>query len=116
MVARKGQPNANVKIDPGYKPDWKERARAHGPEQATKRFMFRTTWDFVALLRKAARRRDMSDSAYARRAVSAFIAADLQMPFEDVCETSPPVPFARGRWTTYPRDDGKGYGNWEVKP
>lgn len=117
MVARKGQPN--IGNDPGYKPDWKDTVQTRvSSRNGGKRFMFRTTWEFVGLLSRAARLRGMTNSAYARRAVSAFIANDLQIPFEDVCKTSPGVEHVAltNEGVVWPPDDGVGYGNWKVQP
>lgn len=115
MVARKGQPN--LVNDPGYRPDWRERVRERGPDERLKMMTFRSSGAFVAILSKAARRRGMSNSAYARRAIAAFIASDLEMPFEDVCATFPGVVHRSlsKDGVVWPRDDGKGYGNWDVK-
>lgn len=81
--------------------------------------------DFRTLLRAAADKRGMSAWGYARRAVAAFIAADLDLRFERVAEHTPwptppggpmSLPAARhprnnpGRWP----DNGKGYGSWKV--
>lgn len=116
MAARKGQPNLHH--DPLYKPDWKERVLEREHRPSTNRWSLRSTHEFTALVRRAARRRGMTNAAYVRRAVAAFIASDLQMPFEDVCETfpAPKVEGSTGIGVIWPRDDGQGYGNWEVKP
>lgn len=115
MVARKGQPN--LVNDPGYRPDWRERVKRRGPDERMKMFSFRATGDFIVVMSRAARRRGMSNSAYVRRAVSAFIASDLEMPFEDVCALHPAVERAEltKNGLVWPQDDGKGYGNWDVK-
>lgn len=116
MVHPKGQPN--LVNDPGYRADWRERTRKRGPDERMKLTSFRCTGDFVVLLSRAARRRGMSNSAYMRRAISAFIAQELQMPFEDVCATSPGVTHEKftNNGVVWPRDDGQGYGRWEVVP
>lgn len=116
MVARKGQPN--IGNDPAYKPDWKDRVKGRVAVSRSERWNLRSSEEFIVLLRKAAATRDMNVAAYARRAMSAFIAKDLQMPFEDVCNTCPtPGPQKRaGVGFVWPRDNGEGYGNWEVKP
>lgn len=75
-----------------------------------------------ALIRAAADTRGMGTSAYMRRAVLAFAAADLGMDFEHVCSMSPPVRPDRSHGragkpagTHGPgRDDGTGYGHWHV--
>lgn len=117
MVHPKGQPN--LVNDPVYRPDWKERTLSHErpPERMT-RLGVRVTGEFLILLNRAARRRGISNSAYVRRAVSAFIAQELQMPFEDVCATSPGVEHVKftNKGVVWPRDDGRGYGKWEVVP
>lgn len=115
MVQRKGQPNTGR--DPGYKEDWKERVAGRVATKRSERWNLRSSEDFIILLRKAAAIRGMNVAAYARRAIAAFIAVDLEMPFEDVCNTCPtPGPQKRsGVGFVWPRDDGQGYGNWEVK-
>jgi hypothetical protein len=115
MVARKGQPN--LVNDPVYRPDWKERVTQQVITKKSERWNLRSSEDFIILLRKAAASRGMNNAAYARRAIAAFIAADLQMPFEDVCNTCPtPGQQERARrGFVWPRDDGQGYGEWEVK-
>lgn len=78
------------------------------------------------LLRQAANARGISVTGYVRRATAAFIAADLGVPFAEVCAHMPrPGPALGtmrglppeqrplhnpGRWI----DDGAGYGAWEV--
>lgn len=116
MAQPKGQPNSGR--DAGYKPDWKDRVSERVATKRSGRWNLRSSDDFIVLLRKAAATRDMNVAAYARRAISAFIAVDLQMPFEDVCDTCPtPGPQKRaGVGFVWPRDDGKGYGNWKVQP
>ena len=116
MVARKGQPN--MAKDPVYRADWKDRVSSRTHAEESNRWSLRSTQAFTSLMRKAARRRGMSGAAYSRRAIAAFIAQDLQMPFEDVCNTFPaPKPEgSTGVGVIWPRDDGQGYGNWEVKP
>jgi hypothetical protein len=82
---------------------------------------------FRRLLRQAAETRGMSASGYARRAAAAFIAHDLQIPFEQVCALTPrPAPpegpFRAGlpadqRPANNPGrqvDDGLGFGTWRV--
>lgn len=80
------------------------------------------------LLRAAANARGISVTGYVRRATAAFIAADLGVPFAEVCSFMPrPSPATGnmrglppeqrpvnnpGRWI----DDGRGFGPWEVDP
>jgi hypothetical protein len=79
-------------------------------------------FEMRALLRAAADTRGMGTSAYVRRAVLAFAAADLGMDFEHVCQLAPPVRPDRshGRRGKEPgthgpgRDTGTGYGHWHV--
>lgn len=82
--------------------------------------------EFRQLLRRAADARDMSAVGYVRRATAAFIAADLDLPFEAVASLTPrPAPPGGvmrglpveesprnnpGKW----RDDGAGHGSWTV--
>jgi hypothetical protein len=78
------------------------------------------SYPWRALLKRAAEARGMTSAAYARRAVSAFIAHDLGLTLQQVVETTPAVltpaqqaKAARDRH--FPKDDGQGYGKWEVK-
>lgn len=79
-------------------------------------------FELRALLRAAADARGMGTSAYVRRAMCAFVAADLDLQLADVCAMAPPVRTDRrhgrrgkpagthGRR----RDDGSGYGHWHA--
>jgi hypothetical protein len=79
---------------------------------------------FRAYLRDAAETRNMGINGYARRAVAAFIAYDLGIPFEEVTkhfaapskhgevlrrdDGTPRAPFGESF------DDGEGYGPWRI--
>jgi hypothetical protein len=79
-------------------------------------------FEMRALIRAAADTRAMGTSAYVRRAVLAFAAADLGIDFTHACSMSPPVKPDRthGRagkpaGTHGPgRDTGAGYGHWHA--
>lgn len=75
--------------------------------------------EFVALLHAAARTRNINAAAYARRAITAFAAADLGIEPEQMLQYAPaPSTYGRGRNTFSTKrtaDDGTGYGVWEVK-
>lgn len=73
------------------------------------------------LIREAADRRGMSSVAYVRRAVAAFLAADLGSSLQEVCALAPPVRTdrshgRRGKFTGHGpgADDGAGYGHWHA--
>lgn len=82
--------------------------------------------EYRRLLRAAADARGMSAVGYVRRATAAFIAHDLDLPFEAVAALTPkPSPpegtmkglpaeqrpmYNPGKW----RDDGAGHGSWVV--
>lgn len=80
------------------------------------------------LLRQAATARGMSSTGYARRAATAFIAADLGLPFEAVAAYTPRPSPSEGTMRGLPaeqrpihnpgkwRDDGLGHGSWVVCP
>jgi hypothetical protein len=83
--------------------------------------------EFRRMLRAAATARGLSSSGYVRRAVAAFVAADLGLSLPEVAQHMPrPVPEAGpmalpadqhprlhpGKWA----DDGTGYGSWAVAP
>lgn len=81
---------------------------------------------FRVLLRKAANARGISASGYARRAVAAFVAADLGMDLGQVCAHLPKPSPVEGNMRGLPReqhprfnpgawiDDGAGFGRWQV--
>ena len=120
MVARSGQPN--LTNDPGKKQGWKHRTLRNLEEKKERVvYNFRASESFMPLLAKAAATRKMTRTAYMRRAIGAFIANDLHMPYSEVCATYPAVEnnlraevFINGKSYTR-RDDGEGYGSWEVK-
>jgi hypothetical protein len=70
------------------------------------------------LLDEAAHRRDIALTAYARRAMIAFIAYDLGLPIEDVAQHAAlPSPYAgnRGGTQVRSRDTGRTRGPWIIK-
>lgn len=74
--------------------------------------------EFKVLLDAAAEMRDMSLTGYARRAVAAFIAHDLGIPFEDVAKhAAQPNNYGstnrRGPIKTT-HDNGRGHGDWRI--
>lgn len=74
-------------------------------------------FEFSAALNRAAAARGISRVGYLRRAVAAFLAADLGMPFDRLTRECPkPLPYTRERaWVTAGGDDdGTGYGTWHV--
>jgi hypothetical protein len=118
MVARKGQPN--LTNDPGKRGGWEYRAVAGINKPDYTRGYFQAGLSFFSALRKAARLRGISGNAYLRRAVAAFAARDLGIPFEDILQDSPAASWDRHRdeetGTWYREfDDGQGFGTWEVK-
>jgi hypothetical protein len=82
--------------------------------------------EYRRLLRQAANARGMSATGYVRRATSAFIAADLDLPFEAVVALTPKPTPPEGAMKGMPadqhplrnpgkwRDDGLGHGVWQV--
>lgn len=118
MPARKGQPN--LTNDPGKRAGWEYRAVKGINRDAFTRGYYQAGETFFVMLRRAAKSRDMNTAAYLRRAVAAFAAKDLGIPFEEILKDSPAPSMSRGRdketgtWTrTF--DDGFDYGTWEVK-
>lgn len=106
--------------DSGFDPNWKRKALLHAPKEDKKKIVFHVFGEFDSYLSRAANRRGMSKSAYARRALAAFIAHDLQMPFEDLCRMFPAVVYEQ-KVSKYvdglvvsQRDDGAGYGQWKI--
>jgi hypothetical protein len=125
-MARKGEQLSGW-ADP-EREGWRERVRDKVNSKAERSQMrgrsplqqFPVSYAWKALLKRAAEARGMSSAAYARRAVSAFIAHDLGLTLSEVVSTTPAVltrqeaaESARNRIS--PKDDGQGYGKWEVK-
>lgn len=109
------------------KPGWQDRAVrgagiAPGQKDGKKALSVGTNvpWQFKALLSMAAKRRGISISGYIRRALSAYIATDLEMKYEDVLKELPfPAPFGMqgAQWlhnelNPQDHDTGEGYGDW----
>lgn len=67
----------------------------------------------AGLVREAARRRNLSITAYARRALLAFVCHDLDLNWESVMADEP------GIWSrqTLPPEasKGRGHGKWKIK-
>ena len=109
-----------MRKDLGYKPDWKRRALLHVPKEDKKKIVFHVFGEFDSYFSRAANRRGMSKSAYARRALAAFISHDLQMPFEDLCKMFPAVVYDQNvskyvdGLVVSQRDDGEDYGQWRI--
>lgn len=117
---------------PGWEARTNERVRQSEADRMRKNkakrdVQARLEWDLEMqiLLRLAAEKRGMPTTAYARRAIAAFVASDLDLPFEEVCGlfAAPfkpgemlraDVPNSRRETRGKTRDDGKGYGSWAV--
>lgn len=125
-MARKGEQLSGW-ADP-EREGWQERVRTKVQAKADRSQMrgrsplqqFPVSYPWKSLLKKAAEARGMSSAAYARRAVSAFIAHDLGLTLEEVVRTTPAVltPAEKAeaaRNGRSPKDDGQGYGQWKVK-
>lgn len=116
--------------------DWEDRLKQRVNEtQAAKQKKARRTrpanillefkLPFLTALRAAADSRGMSSAGYARRAVAAFVAKDLDLPFEQLTRnfSAPhmrgevlkraPGEFRKAAGET--EDDGKGFGDWVVR-
>jgi hypothetical protein len=83
------------------------------------RYQFGCEPKFLTLVNTAATLRGITTAAYIRRAIAAFVAADLDMALADVAELTPaasrrgtrPSPGAGRRVTA---DNGKGFGPWRA--
>lgn len=101
------------------RPDWRQVAlrRAHATamvrrqrwrEADMSRFQMSAGPRFTRYLADAAALRGLTTVAYVRRAVAAFIAADLDIPFTEVISDTPhPKGQSVARY-----DDGAGHGSW----
>jgi len=122
------QPDLQGWADRDEDPEWREnalarvRARQRKTRVSTKRnnpTCISYDDPFRVFLNEAADRRDISISAYIRRATAAFIAHDLGLPFTEVVRhTAMPKPrnpvqmeFPKG--LSY--DDGRGMGPWLIE-
>lgn len=124
MPARKGQPN--LTNDPGKRGGWEYRA-VHGVNKIPySRGYYQAGISWFIAARRAAKSRNMSVSAYLRRAVAAFAARDLDMDFAAILKDSPSPGHLTVRQHNKPGetqkqvwakefDDGTGFGSWEVK-
>lgn len=120
------------------RPDWQEKITKGVEASESKRrrpaMAFNVDIGLRLMLGAAAEQRGMSASAYARRAICAFIAQDLGLPFASVTKFCPSVEdpenlsaktakaaltksggkiYGGGKIPTT-RDDGLGYGSWVV--
>lgn len=130
-----GNPNGNLAgfTDPGD-PNWQSNVlamyRERNKRTGGRYYRLHINFDlaFRGLLNRAAEKRGISLSSYCRRAISAFVAHDLGLPFGDVLSYSPVAsPYgdinrtrpARHRdpktnRMTVTTDTPDGYGPWEI--
>lgn len=116
---------------PGWESRVKERAAAEAQRRRSRKtgrrkraasFAVDIDPEFIILAGHAARKRGMPKTAYYRRAIAAFIAYDLDVPFEDVVAFCPAVaphghPLRKEsglRGGGRSKDDGEGFGSWKV--
>lgn len=105
------------------RPGWQDRLTEKVNEQSRGRnsspFEIRMSFEMRRLLRLAAEARGIPSGAYARRAIAAFVAADLDLDYAAVCKLLPAIePVVDGkrvaRGERQGPDDGAGYGTWRV--
>jgi hypothetical protein len=129
---RKGTPLANPRpdlqgfADPTTNPNWREDAiaRVRSRQAKTRRHNERTNglWLFFddelrVLLDEACKRRNISLTGYARRALIGFIAYDLGLKYEEVAQHgAEPVPYGAtgGGRNKRTHDHGRGMGPWKI--
>lgn len=100
--------------------DWRQSIRASVddmPERKTKAgegalLSTHTREPLVALVNRAAAAREISVPAYVRRALQAFLALDLGIPYEEVVATDPRVARASGYGIV--DETGRIFGPWEI--
>lgn len=107
-------------------PGWRERAIAavRARQRSSKRSTERNNGLYLffddemrVLLEEAAFRRGISLTGYARRAMAAFIAYDLDLPLPEVLQHhAKPAPYGHGGGGRLVRtqDDGAGMGPWDI--
>lgn len=71
--------------------------------------------DDRVLLDQVAKMRGMSQSAYARRAIVAFIVHDLGLDWYEHNQNEIPIAPYGGRGYHSMSMDGQGYGDWEIQ-
>lgn len=120
------KPDLQGWADRPSEPGWEERAiaRVKARQKETRRANERTNGMYLffddemrVMLDEACRRRDISLTGYARRAMIAFIAHDLDLPLAEVAQYgAEPVGYGKtgGGRTTRTRDDGLGRGLWRI--
>ena len=107
-------------------PNWMENAlaRVRARQKQSRRNEGRRSGMYVSfddplrpLLDEAAQRRGMGITAYARRAIAAFIARDLGIPFMEVVRHTPKPqpPGTKSATGVRTIDDGQGYGAWLIQ-
>ena len=122
------QPDLQGWADRDEDPEWMENAiaRVRARQKKTRVSTQRNnptciSYDdpFRVLLNEAADRRDISLSAYIRRATAAFIAHDLGMPFTEVVRHTAKPKARNPEQMSFPDgrtfDDGCGMGPWLIE-
>lgn len=123
-----GNPKPDLQgfADPTTNPNWRQDAiaRVKARQQKTRRANERKNGLYLffddglrVLLDEACRRRDISLTGYARRAMIAFIAHDLGLEYEEVARhAAEPVGYGKsgGGRPERTHDHGKGMGAWKI--
>lgn len=117
---------------PGWQDRTKSRVNASQSEALRRKkkkrpaqTLLETDLPFVTMMRQAADSRGMTSAAYARRAVAAFVAHDLNVPFKEVTQHfAAPMPVGEMIRPDNPDgihrkegktvDNGQGFGDWTV--
>jgi hypothetical protein len=116
MGKRKANPNSNAGVG---RPDWQDAllvAIEKGDKRPRRAFMINVPNEWVGLIRTAARRRGLSDSAFVRRTAMAFVAADLEIDWDTLMAIEPGMRMESrsGEGLETPR--GRGHGGWKIEP
>lgn len=123
-----GNPNGNLAgFTDQSDPDWQQKVmaavRARQRKDPTNRHKRPTQINvrgdvgFFAYVRRAAEQRGISIGAYARRAIGAFAAMDLDVPYEEVMRhcAAPTNYGEQAGFRPVTADDGKGWGDWDLR-
>lgn len=120
------RPDLQGFADPTSNPNWRQDAiaRVRARQTKTRRHNERKNGLYLffddplrVLLDEACRRRNISLTGYARRAMIAFIAHDLGMEYSEVAQhAAEPAAYGAtgGNRGTRTHDHGKGMGPWKI--
>lgn len=88
--------------------------RRHKPKRPHRDFRARIQLSAVPMVVEAARRRDMSATAFLRRAALAFAAYDLGLDIDQILADEPATRLKSEGPKTNRYEAGRGHGDWRI--